>query len=214
MDKIIEHNGKKYRPIKNDSKESSDCSFCDIGDSGDKCGFLSQCKGFHYLKEIKENNMKKSELSFKCVIESLEIESNLKRLLGLNGEKTDGNCFARYYDGYLETVASAKAFSVWPEPIMNSRDAIQLIESIEPDAPEFDIKPFDKVICRCKEKNARWNCDFFNFMERNIIYVVGFHTGTGMQVIKADGNEHLIGTVDTPPGWWECENGKPVWKTK
>lgn len=155
--------------------------------------------------------MKKSELSFKCVIESLEIESNLKRLLGLNGEKTDGNCFARYYDGCLETVASAKAFSVWPEPIMNSRDAIQLIESIEPDAPEFDIKLREEVLVSDVDSDIWELCDFAR-VHTDCFMMIGY--GYGQKLIKYKGNEKYHGTTDIPPGWWECENGKPVWKTK
>lgn len=162
--------------------------------------------------------MKKSELSFKCVIQSLEIESSLKQILGVNNEKPDGNCFARYQDGYLETVASVKTFCAWPEPIMSYEEALKLIASIEPEAPEFDIKPLQPVLRKKYTQNVghndtTWELDLY----ANKINMFNFscigerHADC---IISYPENRTLCGEFDYPAGWWECENGKPVWRTK
>lgn len=222
MEKIIERDGVRYEAVKLSEEimkmhDNHSCMACDYGNSYVSCKIhcTTGCKGFHCYKRIKENKMKLADLMFKCVAPSVEAETKIKNLLGIDTIGI-GNAFICCVRGDYSSTSSSQYFCSWTEPLMSYEQALDLIAQVEkPEpVPEFDIKPFDRVICRCKEKNARWNCDFFNFMERNIIYVVGFHTGTGMQVIKADGNEHLIGTADTPPGWWECENGKPVWRTK
>lgn len=161
--------------------------------------------------------MKKSELSFKCVVPNNKEENNLISAL-CNAGLLDrcfgaGWCFLMYNAQGLSANRDEKQFCSWSEPLMSYDEALKLIESVEPDAPEFDIKPFDKVIVRVNE-SATWNCDFFNQIGKKVLYVMGWHNGDILQAVKKKGNESLIGTKDTPAGWWECENGKPVWRTR
>lgn len=158
--------------------------------------------------------MKKSELSFKCVLADDATEIYLKQQLGLNHKRISGNRLARFYNGCLTTTSSTLYFCAWPEPIMNYQDALKLIANVEPDAPEFDIKPFDKVLVRTNE-NSEWSCDFHNLFDDEGFWVIGgFGNESAKMMIKYEGNEALVSTTDAPIGWWECENGKPVWRTK
>lgn len=163
--------------------------------------------------------MKKEELSFKCVVPNSREENNLFRILNKLGfdcsENGAGWCFIKCDKYGISANRDESDFCNWPDPLMSYEEALKLIESIELDAPEFDIKPFDRVLMRdgrgeeCKEW---WPTFATCFIED--YYHVDFLRETFMQMIKYEGNEKLIGTSDTPAGWWECENGKPVWKTK
>ena len=174
--------------------------------------------------------MKKSELSFKCVLPTPQHAKLILDKIKAIGIYNDGIVPSRIKEsgetaafmsicnrmGFAFGLSSvASFFCNWTEPLMSYEEALNLIESIEPDAPEFDIKPFDKIICRV-DSNSIWSADFYNFADPKIsvFYVVGWHDGDIRQVLKAESNKHLIGTTATPAGWWECENGKPVWRMK
>ncbi|MDD3289217.1 MAG: hypothetical protein PHX43_09510 [Alphaproteobacteria bacterium] len=171
--------------------------------------------------------MKKSELCFKCVLGSKTRNKQMYDALikaGLRNSINDQDFIStamclwvddQWFDEVSPTYSNiiSDSYENNPSPEITFSEALKLLGEAEPDAPEFDIKPFDKILCRVNE-NARWCADFYNFMEMNVFYVVGWHDGKGMQMIKSDGNMQLLGTRVTPAGWWECENGKPVWRTK
>ena len=56
---------------------------------------------------------------------------------------------------------------------MSYEDAIKLIESIEPDAPEFDIKPFDKIIYRQDTHNTSIWAPIFGHIAHNAAWPIG-----------------------------------------
>ena len=170
--------------------------------------------------------MKKSELSFKCVLPKPSSISKITDLLDKKGigeksiiahAKTTAGKNAVFAsislkDGFTVGLCSrADYFCSWSEPLMSYEESLRLIESVEPDAPKFDIKPFDRILVR-GANGSEWLARLYeakgicSFME----------TGGRFcnQLIKYDGNEHLHRTVNPAAGWWECENGKPAWKTK
>lgn len=159
--------------------------------------------------------MKKSELSFKCVMPNknagMRIRLALKNVGLIKNTEDD---YAHYqffaYNRGIIATTNADVFCFWSEPLMSYEDALKLIESVEPDAPEFDIKPFDRVLFR--DMNGGWSADFYNKIYGDSGF--DFVACQAEQMIKYDGNEHLHGTTNTPAGWWECENRKPVWRTK
>lgn len=161
--------------------------------------------------------MKKSKLSFKCVVPDklslVQLEAALmaKNLIkNIHGDASF-YCFLAYSKGMVMT-NNAGIFCSCDEPLMNYEDAIRLVRSIEPDAPEFDIKLRDEVLVRHSGHHQFWLLADFAAYRRKHFSVKGgniYYT-----LIKYEGNEHFHGTTDTPDGWWECENGKPVWKTK
>lgn len=158
--------------------------------------------------------MKKSELSFKCVVPNknagVRIRLALKNIGLIKNAEDD---YAHYqffaYDRGIIATMNADVFCLWSEPLMSYEDALKLIESIEPDAPEFDIKPFDRVLVR--DLTGVWTAEFFSHTTSDSVELMACEAE---EFVKYEGNEKLIGTNDTPAGWWECENGKPAWKTK
>lgn len=161
--------------------------------------------------------MKKSELSFKCVTATEGRTTAIVNALLNKGQ----NCcdmseikdafFVYATNGRIEIGKSSTGFYMCDDvPEVSLPEALKLIESIEPDAPEFDIKPFDRILLR--DISGEWSADFYNKIYGDSEF--NFVACQAEQMIKYDGNEHLHGTTDTPAGWWECENGKPVWRTK
>lgn len=156
--------------------------------------------------------MKKSELSFKCVVPDKEAADKLCDILGVSSQQ-EPYALMRYNgkESFAQWGVLSAIFCAWPEPLMSYEDALKLIESVEPDAPKFDIKPFDRILAR-GANGSEWLARLYeskgirSFMETGGCFC--------NQIIKYDGNEHLHRTVNPAAGWWECENGKPVWKTK
>ena len=160
--------------------------------------------------------MKKSELSFKCVLPNKDaaeqIRIALKKSGLINNAKDDYlHCSFFAYNRSIIVSTNADIFCSWPDPLMNYEDAIKLIESIEPDAPKFDIKLRDEVLVSDVYSDIWELCDFAR-VNTDCFMVIGY--GYGHKLIKYEGNEKYHGTKDAPDGWWECESGKPVWRTK
>jgi hypothetical protein len=156
--------------------------------------------------------MKKSELIFKCVVPSIAALNLIAIKVGHSRYDSDLPFFV--FNGAHKAssaTANSETFCVWPEPIMSYEEALKLIESIEPDAPEFDIKPFERILAR-GANGSEWLARLYeakgtcNFIETGGCFC--------NQLIKYDGNEHLHRTANPAAGWWECENGKPIWRTK
>lgn len=164
--------------------------------------------------------MKKSELSFKCVTATEGRTTAIVNALLNKGQ----NCcdmseikdafFVYVTNGRIEIGKSSTGFYMCDDvPEVSLPEALKLIESIEPDAPEFDIKPFDRVLIKMKAPSHAWEIDIYREIYRKEHSFVCMHTYPE-QIVKYEGNEHFFDEIDMPKSWWECENGKPVWKTK
>nr|DAQ71302.1 MAG TPA: hypothetical protein [Bacteriophage sp.] len=75
---------------------------------------------------------------------------------------------------------------------------------------EFELKPFDKVLVR-DDDNDVWQIDFFEKQEEPLYFEINYVClmSTWKQCIPYEGNEHLLGTTDSPQE--ECqkeESGK------
>lgn len=164
--------------------------------------------------------MKKSELFFKCFVGSPERARDLKAALkkkefcvkSINEEKCAFVQIVADSVAFWQTLeAGSRAFPRLSAPEVSLPEALKLIESVEPDAPEFDIKLRDEVLCRDDISNE-WEFCHFSRLGKDRFKVADL--ASGRKMIKFDGNEHFHGKTNVPDGWWECENGKPIWKTK
>lgn len=178
--------------------------------------------------------MKKSELSFKCVLPTPKHANTITERLEAIGvynvevvksRLVESGKTAKFLSldnkmGFVFGLSdTASYFCNWPEPLMSYEDALKLIESIEPDAPEFDIKTFDKVLWKQKPKiksynDTTWHVDFYaGRINVDGFACIGNTNADCLLFCNADTLE-LNNSFDYPAGWWECENGKPVWRTK
>jgi hypothetical protein len=180
---------------------------------GNPCNIIIDNVFMPYIEKTKENNMKKSELSFKCVVPNSREENNLFRALKKIGagdsDHGAGWCFVKLDKYGISAGRDESDFCNWPEPLMSYEAALKLIESVEPDAPEFDIKLLQPVLIRNGGANSFWNLAFFAAVKSNGIFT---NDGYCREMIKLTGNESFMLEKTTPNGWWECENGKPVWR--
>lgn len=122
--------------------------------------------------------MKKSELRFKCVLGSekrnkqmydaimqagiknhIKEEDFVKTAMCLRIDDTWNN---EVSPTYASKITESYEDSTIPEVTFET--ALKMLESVEPDAPEFDIKPFDRIICRV-DSSARWCADFYNYAD-------------------------------------------------
>lgn len=62
---------------------------------------------------------------------------------------------------------------------------------------ECEFKPFDKVLVRDKD-NEKWEADFFSHIQDENLYYFSTIGGSWRQCIPYEGNEHLVGTCDSP----------------
>jgi hypothetical protein len=224
---IYEHNGIKVEAVKVvDKMPCMKCPFaCNACQVDFKCSELIGRMEFVPYQEIQENSMKKSELSFKCVLGSparnkkmydaimragiknhIREEDFVKTAMCLRIDDTWNNEVSPTYAGKI-----TESYESAPIPEVSFETALKMLESVEPDAPEFDIKPFDRILAR-GANGSEWLARLYeangscNFIETGGCFC--------NQLIKYDGNEHLHRTVNPAAGWWECENGNPVWRTK
>lgn len=177
--------------------------------------------------------MKKSELNFKCVLRNpcyakelidklrqkqISDESIIQHRLKADGKNAIFLSVDNVNGFRFGLSSNPEYFCAWPEPLISYEDALKLIESVEPAAPEFDIKPFDKVLVNnlMNGETKDWCCDLFSHIpaaktRSKVFACIGCNPA---RIVKYEGNEHLIGARELPPGWWECKSGEPVWKTK
>lgn len=160
--------------------------------------------------------MKKSELKFKCVVPNknagIRIRLALKSIGLIKNAEDDYTHYQFFaYDRGIVATTNAECFCLLQEPLMSYEDAIKLIESVEPDVPKFDIKLREEVLVSDVYSDIWELCDFAR-VNTDCFVVIGY--GYGHKLIKYEGNEEYHGTTNTPAGWWECENGNPVWRTK
>lgn len=169
--------------------------------------------------------MKKSELSFKCMLGSparnkkmydaiilagiknyIREEDFVKSAICLRIDNTWGNEVSPTYAAKI-----TEAYEEAPIPEVTFEAALEMLASVEPDAPEFDIKLRDEVLVSDVDSDIWELCEFAR-VHTDCFMMIGY--GYGQKMIKYAENEHFHGTTDMPDGWWECENSKPVWKTK
>lgn len=98
-----------------------------------------------------------------------------------------------------------------PLPEVTFTEALELLAQVEAPTPTFDIKLRDEVLCRDTPAGTWEIKHFARTGELKEFRTFGTYYG---QMVKYKGNEHLHGTGTTPDGWWEVENGKPVWRRK
>lgn len=101
-------------------------------------------------------------------------------------------------------------FEEEPLPEVTFAEALEFLAQVEAPTPTFDIKLRDEVLCR-GSSSYEWNFKIFARITECYFSTTGH---VYEQLIPFKGNEHLHGQTTTPDGWWEVENGKPVWRRK
>lgn len=71
----------------------------------------------------------------------------------------------------------------------------------------YDFKPFDKVLTRDFE-NENWTTNFFSHYDDGVTMTLG--NCSWRFCIPFQGNEHLVGTTDTPESNWKPQMGTIV----
>jgi hypothetical protein len=169
--------------------------------------------------------MKKSELRFKCVLGSekrnkqmydaimqagiknhIKEEDFVKTAMCLRIDDTWNNEVSPTYAGKI-----TKSYEDSTIPEVTFETALEMLASIEPDAPEFDIKLREEVLVSDVDSDIWELCEFAR-VHTDCFMMIGY--GYGQKMIRYAGNERFHGTADTPDGWLECENSKPVRRTK
>ena len=107
------------------------------------------------------------------------------------------------------------AFEILDAPEVTFQQALDLIAQVEVPEPEFDIKLRDEVLVRDASDGFWEICHFARFEKSNYgLSFKAFSLENFSKIMKYAGNEKYHGTDDTPPKWWEVENGKPVLRRK
>jgi hypothetical protein len=85
-----------------------------------------------------------------------------------------------------------------------------IVEALEPDrkTKKQQFKPFDKVLVRDSDV-GRWGIEFYQGYESFGCAPVWCLTGVWRYCIPYEGNEHLLGTTDSPKGE---QYGIPSWR--
>lgn len=99
-----------------------------------------------------------------------------------------------------------------PLPELTFTEVLELLAKVETPTPTFDIKLRDEVLVR--DDKCVWGIAQFARIQNHIHGHTVFGGGGFQQMVKYAGNEHLHGQTTTPDGWWEVENGNPVWRRK
>ncbi|MDO4802776.1 MAG: hypothetical protein Q4A15_11480, partial [Prevotellaceae bacterium] len=76
----------------------------------------------------------------------------------------------------------------------HSKNGNDLFIEEEVEEQNYKFKPFDKVLVRYLD-SERWKCDIFSHIEGEYYFCVG---GFYNQCIPYKGNEHLVGTTNSP----------------
>lgn len=161
--------------------------------------------------------MKPADLNFKTLTPTPERASKLLAAL------TRANI--RYANCAIEPAAIAIEkghFSFWyscnldgfdndPMPEVTFIHALKLLDQVEAPTSTFDIKLRDEVLCRDTPAGTWEIKHFARVGELRDFKTFGTYYG---QMVKYAGNEHLHGQTTTPDGWWEVEDGQPVWRRK
>lgn len=218
------HDGREYEVV------NGICSQCDFYKmTACSCGFANSCQskiGLDKCFKLKEPKMKKEELEFKCILGSPARNEKMYDALAKAGLKNSiikedfvksaiclrvgVFCGSEVSPTWAQKITESYEALDYPE--VTYAEALELLKRVEPVAPEFDIKLRDEVLVR--DEGCVWGIAQFARMTTHLHGAVIFGGHSFQQVVKYVGNEHLHGTTNTPDGWWECCEGKPVWKTK
>jgi len=127
-------------------------------------------------------------------------EAVQKKAFGLCFTWPDGGKDARYvYDPYLYLEQSGKLLGGTLEKFFEDDDntAITAADFLALEtAKEPEFKPFDKVLRRDAD-DEEWNADWFSH-KGDPAYPYYCMASCFRQCIPYEGNEHLIGTTDSP----------------
>lgn len=225
-DGIYEHEGLIFVAMRNNGNSLTDCIQCHFG--SEPCpitacrSLLGKRKYFKLYEEPKVEKIKLADVSFKCAVLTAERSEILqKAVFAAGGRWQDsgkkrrdiGGGFIFVDSGIISYSASTFTFTHNSNAELTLQQALDLLATVEKPESVFDIKPFDRILARRKRPGV-WNCDFHNTVDDDTFYVIGYHNQNMKQIVKYEGNEALLGTTDTPSGWWEARDGKPVWVTK
>lgn len=178
--------------------------------------------GKERIFKLKEPKMKKEELNFKVLTPTEGRAAFILRAL-------DGAGIPRPSRIPYSTVQAVRVMRgetvVWVHnpfkgpanfdaslaPEVTFERAIELINQVETE-PEFNIKPFDKILRWSARSKGPWKIGFYSHPE--MMEFEGLNSTTIDRMVLFEGNEHLLNKSDLPDGWWECCDGKPVWRNK
>lgn len=167
--------------------------------------------------------MKKSELSFKCILgstkrnkqmydaiilarikNSIREEDFVKSAMCIRIDDTWSN---EVSPTYSSTITESYEDAAIPEVTFEA--ALEMLSSIEPDAQEFDIKFSEKCLGKNNTEDS-WKVVSFGAIGNQAFRTL--ENGSINMVTPLTRDVFLnLNDID---GWWECENGKPVWRTK
>lgn len=209
------HDGKEYEVI------SGGCRKCCF-DSLLKCGagFSNHCLtilGINTGFKLKEKNMIKP---FKCAAMTPDRVVKMRKALSRHGIEIrvgDDAVYVFYRPGedmeWASYALTPEKFVDCEEEEMTFDQAMKMILAapVLVPAPKFEFKPFDQIL-RQNKHSETWKIGFYSHIEPNNF--IGLNGATVMRMLPYKGNEHLLNTKGRPDGWWEVENGKPVWRAK
>ena len=217
------HDGKEYEVVDNGCLE---CCFL-TADNRD-CKIIKDIScltalGVNRCFKLKEPKMKKEELNFKVLTPTVgraramlqalaDIWVTLKNPLSYSLIKairvTNGELFGwtdPFFDG------SPTNFDACLTPEVTFAEALELLKKVEPER-EFNIKPFDRILRWSARGNGPWKIGLFS--HPGVMEFEGLNSTSMDRVVLFEGNEHLRGKSEMPDGWWECREGKPVWRSR
>jgi len=221
-DNVYEHDGVMVEAVSAGDTRCKRCPFyTECRNRGGLIGF--SCTGiigdrvFIKYEEPKVEKIKLADVSFKCAVLTPERSEILQRAaFAAGGEWADKSKVFSETDklclfcekGELSTCDTTGFFVNYSLPEVTLQQALDLLATVEKPEPVFDIKLRDEVLFLYDE----W--DFCHFARLHGNHFRGTDRTLAKQMIKFAGNEALLGATDTPSGWWEARNGKPVWVTK
>lgn len=156
--------------------------------------------------------MKKSEINFKCVLPTIGVRRYITSFFDIVPNLTWN--FAICEKGNVRFIDSLVDFNDSPVPFMKWQDVIEILKTYEADSKrKFNIKLREEVLVT-DDFSGKWElCEFSRIdSEENKFIAIGL--GCGDNLIRYKNNKDLIGTTTVPEGWWEVENGEPVWRRK
>lgn len=96
-----------------------------------------------------------------------------------NGKIGYGNVYAYFNESQLPELTIAQVLAIQPEK------------------PEPELKPFDKVLVRDDDEEM-WRADLFSHKTKECLYQFICVGPAWKQCIPYEGNEHLLGTSEEP----------------
>jgi len=211
------HEGREYEVV------DGPCSDCSFRPGKEGCS-LEHCPiGMREIFKLKESKMKKEELNFKVLTPTVERARAVLKALSdagitlktpmppslIRAIRVMNSELIAWLDPFND--GSSTNFDASLAPEVTFAQALELLKRVETAAPKFDIKLRDEVLVSDVDSDIWELCEFAR-VHTDCFMMIGY--GYGQKMIKYAGNERLHGTNDTPDGWWECCEGKPVWRSK